>query len=103
LSYCGYKVGLNGLPKNQRRQILDKIFMYPLPSLNNLAYMNDWGEPATEKRLKKLLESIATFIRNAKRRSTSNYRKAIQDWEADLDYLKITYYDKHFNFQLPRT
>ncbi|BAZ16656.1 hypothetical protein NIES4071_85340 [Calothrix sp. NIES-4071] len=98
LGYYGYRVGLNGLEENQRRQILDRIFLYPLPSINDAAYIKDWGEPVTKVRLKKMLDSIATFVKNAKRRNDKeNYRKAIQDWEADLEYLKITYGQIKFN------
>lgn len=94
LRHCGYKVGLNGLGENQRRQILDRIFLYPLPPINDDRYIKDWGEPATEVRLKKLLDSITAFIRNAKRRNKENYNEAIQDWEADLNYLKTVYGSK---------
>lgn len=95
LRHCGYKVGLNGLGENQRRQVLDRIYLYPLPFINDDTYIKDWGEPATEVRLKKLLDSINTFVRNAKRRNDKeNYRKAIKDWEEDLNYLKTTYGSK---------
>jgi hypothetical protein len=99
----GYKVGLNGLPENKRRQILDDIFLHSLPSMDNVSYLNEWGQPGTNKRLKKLAESLAAFTRNAKRRNTGDFDKAIQDWEADLAYLKRTYYDDRFNFHWPRT
>lgn len=104
LKHCGYRVGAKGLPANQRRQILDDIFLRPLPStIDNNSYLNEWGQPNTAKRLKKLAESIAAFTRNAKRRNTSSLDKAIQDWEDDLTYLKLTYYNGSFYFQWPRT
>jgi hypothetical protein len=99
----GYKVGLNGLPESKRRQILDDIFLHSLPSMDNVSYLNEWGQIGTDKRLKKLAESIAAFTRNAKRRNKGDFDKAIQDWEADLAYLKRTYYDERFNFNWPQT
>lgn len=103
LRNCGYKVGLNGLPEKKRRQILDDIFLRALPVIPNVCYLNEWGDPSTAKRLRKLAESIAAFTRNAKRQNKSSFSKAIQDWEADLAYLKQTYYDGHFSFQWPAT
>jgi len=103
LRQCGYKVGVSGLPEHQRRQILDSIFLRPLPFIDDAIYLNEWGEPNTDKRLKKIAESIAAFTRNAKRRNTSSLNKAIQDWESDLAYLKRSYYDGRFYFHWPRT
>jgi hypothetical protein len=71
--------------------------------MDNREYLNEWGEPKTARRLQKLAESIAAFTRNAKRRNEKNFSKAIQDWEADLAYLKKTYYDNRFSFRWPRT
>lgn len=105
LSYCGYKVGANGLPESQRRQILDKIFLQPLPYMKDSLYLSEWGEPNTYKRLKKLAESIAAFTRNAKRRKKRDLSKAIQEWESDLAYLKQNFYDNdsRFYFKWPST
>jgi hypothetical protein len=103
LRQCGYKVGISGLPESQRRQILDSIFLHSLSFTDDTAYLSEWGEPNTDRRLKKLAESIASFTRNAKRRNKDSFSKAIQDWEADLAYLKRTYYDGRFYFQWPRT
>jgi len=104
LKKCGYKVGMNGLSENQRRKILDGVFIHTLPQINNTAYLMEWGEPNTAKRLQKLAESLAAFTRNAKRRNRGAFRKAIYDWEADLAYLKRAYYDnRRFYFQWPKT
>lgn len=68
--------------------------MNSLPSIENTSYFNEWGQPGSAKRLKKLTDSISAFTRNAKRRNRRNigsFDKAIQDWEADLAYLKRTY------------
>lgn len=103
LRQSGYRVGASGLPENQRRQILDRIFLQSLSVVNDSNYLREWGEPRTARRLQKLAESIAAFTRNAKRRRTNSFTQAIQDWESDLAYLKRTYYAGNFHFQWPRT
>ena len=97
----GYKVGINGLSEKERWKILDRVFLNPLLEINDTVYLNEWGKPNSEKRLKKLANSIAAFIRNAKRRNTGNLGQAIQHWETDLAYLKRTYYNNSFIFQYP--
>jgi predicted DNA-binding transcriptional regulator YafY len=91
LRYFGYKVGI--MPESKRWEILDKVFLCPLLPMDNDAYLSEWGEPMSAKRLQKLVESIAAFTRNAKRRKKGSFTKAIQDWETDLAYLKRTYYN----------
>ncbi len=101
LRHYGYKVGINGLSEKERWKILDRIFLNPLLKINNTVYLNEWGEPNSAERLKKLADCIAAFTRNAKRRKTENFGQAIQHWEADLAYLKRTYYNNCFSFQYP--
>lgn len=103
LRLYGYRVGQNGLSKNKRREILDKVFLRPLSSIDNSLQAHEWGQPDSATRLKKLANSLAAFTRNARRRRIQNFDQAIQDWEDDLTYLKRKYYDNRFNFQWPRT
>ncbi|WP_271255057.1 WYL domain-containing protein [Pseudanabaena sp. Chao 1811] len=104
LSFYGYKVGIKGLPESERHKILDAVFALPLLSVNSEAYLREWGEPNSAERLQKLSRSIAAFVRTAKGRTNGDFRKAIQDWESDLIYLKKTYYNtNHFSFQYPIT
>lgn len=103
LSYCGYRVGANGGSEQRRRRILDDIYLRPLPFMDNVAYLREWGEPQSSQRLQKMAETIAAFTRNARRQNTRNFGTAISHWESDLAYLKQTYYDSRFYFQWPRT
>ncbi len=103
LKYYGYKVGRSGLSHRERWEILDRVFSQPLLEIDNAAYLNEWGEPKSAKRLQKIVDSIAAFTRNAKRRNRRSFSKAIQDWETDLAYLKRNYYDNRFSFGYPRT
>ncbi len=102
LSYVGYRVGQQGLPRHVRLQILDCVFHNVLPRVDSPEYMNGWGTPKTAVRLHKLAETLAAFTRNAKRRlKHSNLSKAIADWETDLNYLYRQYYIGKFGFAEP--
>ncbi|PZO34899.1 MAG: hypothetical protein DCF17_19810 [Shackletoniella antarctica] len=102
LRQCGYKVGMNGLSQRERSEILDAVFLCPLPKIEDRAYLEQWGNPKTSRRLQKMAESIAAFTRNARRHNSKDFSKAIQDWEADLVYLKEKYYNNHFSFRWPQ-
>ena len=55
--------------------------------------MKEWNAPKTPWRLKKIANCLATFAKNAKRRSNSDsFRQAIEDWEDDLAWLKRNFY-----------
>jgi hypothetical protein len=105
LGHYGYKVGRHGLSQNERLELLDSIFLNPLRPVEDRDYLEGWGKPGSARRLKKMAESIASFARNAKRRNgKQNLSKAIQDWEADLEYLrKKYYYNERSPFKWPHT
>jgi hypothetical protein len=65
--------------------------------------MAEWGAPSTGPRLRKMVESLAAFARNAKRRDARRLSVAIAEWESDLDYLKRTYYVGRYDFVWPDT
>ena len=46
---------------------------------------------------------VAAFTRNARRNLFADMSAAIDDWEADLVYLKRTYYDRKYDFRWPPT
>jgi hypothetical protein len=103
LSRMGYRVGQSyGLPEGERRSILDRIYNQEVPQVISEEYMDEWGSPETGIRLKKIAECIAAFARNMKRRRSTSH-VAIQEWEADLQYLKWTYYDGRYDFSWPLT
>ncbi len=88
----GYKVGKQGLSTTERREILRRVYSVELVagSADAQGYVREWGPPASTARLAKMVNSIAAFSRNAKRRNT-DYSEAIADWEEDLDWLTETY------------
>ena len=90
---CGYRVGkTRGMPTAERREFLDTYFRNKLPAVVERHHGNDYGDPGSEVRLRKIANVIATNCRNAKRRNSDSYRYAIADWETDLRYLKDSYY-----------
>jgi hypothetical protein len=103
LSRMGYAVGKSGLSQRKRREVLDRVFNDELPFLNSDEYMSQWGLPSTPTRLRKMAESLAAFARNAKRNSPESFAFAIEHWEEDLDYLKMTYYLPSCVFGWPTT
>lgn len=103
LGFVGYRVGASGVSAPQREDLLDSVYANPLPPLNSREYMAEWGAPSTGVRLRKMAESIAAFTRNAKRRNARRLWTAISEWEADLAYLKNTYYICHYDFIWPDT
>ena len=100
LKHLGYRVGHNAERRSLRYGILDRAFrLSPIPPNFDFDYREEWGSPESGKRLRKLAETIAAFARNAKRKNNPSLLKAIGDWEADLSWLRQTYYDGRFDQQ----
>jgi hypothetical protein len=106
LRYFGYAVGQKGKSISYRKAILSRVFeLDALPTIVSSAYMADWGDRCSSARLKKMAYSIATFCRNAKRKRFAWMRHAIENYEDDLAWLKVSYYDGRFDhrFRWPTT
>jgi hypothetical protein len=103
LRYMDYKVGVNGYVARDRREILERTYEETLPRVNSPSYMAEWGTPSSSQRLQKMADSIASFVRNAKRQSYNDMSMSVDEWESDLAYLKKRYYDGCYNFPWPRT
>src|SRR5690606_40057528 len=103
LSASGYHVGqTRGLTESERREILNFIFFKDtLNEIDNEGYKEQWGEPKTSDRLKKLADVVATLANNALRKR-GDYSKAIWDWHSDLQYLKKSFYDNCGGFPWPK-
>ena len=101
LSYLDYHVGKSGKVRHVRRQILLEMFERELPPLNSWLYVDEWCQPQSSGRLRKLAETLAAFARNAKRRDSEAMRYAIEHWEEDLDFLYEELYAKKFRFVWP--
>lgn len=104
LAFMEYRVGTTqGRATTARRRILDQVFSGPLPPAFPRDYMEQWGDPSSTGRLRKMAETLAAFCRNAKRRRDARMNAAVRDWEADLRYLYEEFYVGKFAFAWPNT
>ena len=105
LKHMGYEVGENGKDVFTRRGILQIVFdSIGLPQVMSFEYMQEWGQGRSSVRLQKMANVIASMVRNFKRRENPRpYRKAINDWESDLEWLKSRFYSGRFSFRWPGT
>lgn len=104
LSHFGYRVGIvEGKNKPVRQVVLQGVFEGIIPPIFEPHYLLEWGEPHSAKRLSKMAETIASFTRNAKRRSETKLDAAIKEWEEDLEFLYWSYYVEKFKFEWPIT
>mgnify|MGYP003666432847 CR=1 FL=1 len=104
LSYLEYHVGrTNGQATKVRQTLLDRVFAGKLPPVFDRAYMMQWSEPGSARRLEKMAETLSAFARNFKRRDDDRMDQAIREWEADLNYIFEKYYVGKFRFSWPST
>jgi hypothetical protein len=103
LSASGYRVGATqGVREDIRRRLLNSLFLDDdLSDIDDVDYSAEWGNARTGDRLKKLVDSLTSFTKNAKRKERADMRQAISEWVADLQYLKATYYDRWGDFTWP--
>lgn len=95
----GYVVGVvKGKPLSMRQAILIRFFeLKVVPNLASPDEVHKWGDACSAARLKSMAYSIATFCRNAKLRRRALMKRAIENWEDDLAWLKKKYYDGCFD------
>ncbi|MEC3911029.1 hypothetical protein U5A82_11275 [Sphingobium sp. CR2-8] len=87
LKTIGYKVGLDGLPPNDRRLRLDYVMSGALPFVGSPAHMQEWGQPLSFVRYRKLHRVLAGFATSAKNQGPHMVHAA-EDWMEDLDYIE---------------
>jgi hypothetical protein len=91
---CGYRVGERGMQEPERHRFLAYFFRNPLPAVVAKQYGSDYGSPKSMARLRKMAHVLAAHCRNfGGRRNASQYRKAISEWESDLQFLKTSFYN----------
>jgi hypothetical protein len=92
LRASGYSVGISSdIKAGKRRDILDYILLHDdLSDITDLTYKAEWGRANTELRLKKMVDSLVMFAKNAKKQER-NYDLAIKSWEEDLRYIEYTH------------
>ena len=104
LGQLDYHVGrTHGQPDAYRRRTLMKVFEKPIPLSLKGFVPEEWGQPNSATRLRKMAYSIAAFTRSAKRKNLKSFEDAIRHWETDLKYLHDHYYVGKFGFAWPST
>jgi hypothetical protein len=89
---CGYRVGVSGLSPLDRTRLLNYFFRNTLPRVVERHFGNQYGDPGSEQRLRRMASVIARNCRTFKRLSRARFAEAIEAWEKDLAYLKRAYY-----------
>jgi hypothetical protein len=104
LRALGYSVNeVDNLGASTRRLVLAEVFGGVLPPAFPRDHLDEWGEPKSAARLKKMAECIAGFARLANRRRDHSMDAALQRWEQDLGWLYDHYYVGTFRFGWPST
>lgn len=100
LKELGYRVGRYGLPTYKRQPILEMAFNGELPIVGPYSYMQQWGNPSSPARLKKMANSLAAHCTKMKRKKEQS-QESIEAWETDLAWLRERFYHGHFTFEWP--
>lgn len=93
LKMFGYTVGkTEGWPQSKRETFLADFMEMNLPPIVEATFGDEYGEPMSTTRLRKMANLIATNATNFYRNDPIRYRVAIADWDSDLEFLKRRYY-----------
>lgn len=94
----GYSVAQQvALSRSERHQYLEETYYEEnLPWCISDAYMEDWGEPNSRKRLRRIAWHLHLMTKRLNR-----YEEAVARWTSDLDWLKQTYYKPIHRFRWP--
>jgi hypothetical protein len=87
LHYMGYRVGETGIPEAERRNILLEVIAGELPNVGDAKYMSRWGYPGTQSRLRSVISHLWFQARLASQEYGINYKKAVADWNSDVQWL----------------
>lgn len=96
LRMMGYCVGVMGLDASHRQAILTTAFKEPIPYAGDADYMEQWGEPNSGKRLKRIAEQL--FRNIAAHRNRAGHDVAVAEWLDDLRWLETTFYRGAYSF-----
>ena len=88
LSHAGYNVQKNGPSRKQRQDLLFDIFngVVTLPDTLSQSVAEQWGDPNSLERLRKIRNTINTSLGMQKGRSNTS-PQAVKKWEEDLEFI----------------
>ncbi|MDO9478480.1 MAG: hypothetical protein Q7L07_17365 [Pseudohongiella sp.] len=95
LKMFGYTVGkTQGWDKKRREAFLTDFMEQKLPKEVATTFGNEYGEPMSTTRLRKVANVIANNCGLRIKSDKVKYAHAIADWKSDLQFLKVNYYEK---------
>lgn len=103
LADLGYRVGRKGEERRVRWAMLSRIYYGELPPILSPEAMDRWGEPESETRLRKIVETIAGFIAARRGNKRADYAFAIKSWADDLEFLRLNFYRGRYFFSWPKS
>lgn len=87
LAALGYRVGqTEGRPPRIRRLILKHVLEGELPMVHSASYTNEWGEPHSIKRYKKLARFLQNNIES--NQTKPNMKLAVKHWSEDFAWVE---------------
>ncbi len=98
LSILGYRTGekarKEGLIESKRHRILREIYELSITHdiQQHLPDADEWGGPKTSTRLRRMVYCSAESTKDMKRKRSGDYQTAIDQREADLEWMKETFY-----------
>lgn len=101
LGNLGYHTGQNGVSKERRRRILDRVYFNNLPLDMNPALLRQWSMKAPEERLRLLAESLSYVCLSRENQIDPEALVSIRELKEDLDYLKRMYYYPSYDYAWP--
>jgi hypothetical protein len=94
LKMFGYTVGKTaGWPRADRQAFLTQFMECALPPIVAATFGDEYGAPMSTERLRKTANVVASNASNRFRANPLLFALAIADWEDDLQFLKMKYYD----------
>ena len=85
-----------GWRPRERHDILKRCFSFSIPSKFSESYKAEWGQPETKDRMSKMTAFLKGQINGALARKEQDLRQAIEDWNADLRWLRTEYEEYAF-------
>ncbi len=94
LAALGYRVGqMEGRPPRVRREILKHVLEGELPMVHSASYTDEWGEPQSFKRYRKVVRFLQNNIESNQKKP--NMKLAVKHWSEDLVW--VEQYHSHPN------
>ncbi|MBL7471546.1 hypothetical protein [Robertkochia sediminum] len=101
LACMGYHTGKDGVSKERRRRILDRIYFNNLRKDCKEELVYSWGRRSPEERLRLLAETLAYVCLSRENEIDPDALIAVRELKEDLDYLRRMYYYPTFNYAWP--